>query len=388
MSEYQYYEFQAIDQPLDERAQRDLRDISSRATITATSFTNTYSWGDLRGDPAKMLGRWFDAFLHVANWGTRWLAFRIPRGGLSPDDLAPYEVEVFSSQHKGSHTCLHFHLQPEDGGGDWFDGEELLGSLLPLREALGTGDHRCLYLAWLVDVHWGTLDDEEEEPPVPPGLNDLDSAHQAFVELMGVDTHLLEVAAEASVPLEPEEITPAKTRAWLAACDGIEKDSWLLQVIDGNGAQVRWDLRKRLRDEVARPVRAEPPSRTVGELIQLAEARTTERLEQQQRARAERQQREAAERAEARQRHLDGLTGRESDLWQQVDELIATRKPKSYDEAVNIIVDLHDLAERANENLTWETRRSALRAANHRKQTLIQRLDKVATLPSDNGRNC
>ncbi len=45
MSEYQYYEFQAIDQPLDERAQRDLRDISSRATITATSFTNTYSWG-------------------------------------------------------------------------------------------------------------------------------------------------------------------------------------------------------------------------------------------------------------------------------------------------------------------------------------------------------
>jgi hypothetical protein len=45
MSEYQYYEFRAIDKPLDERAQDDLHGISSRTNITATSFTNTYNWG-------------------------------------------------------------------------------------------------------------------------------------------------------------------------------------------------------------------------------------------------------------------------------------------------------------------------------------------------------
>jgi hypothetical protein len=53
MSEYQYYEFQAIDRPLDRAAQDALRSISSRARITATSFTNHYEWGDLKGDRAS-----------------------------------------------------------------------------------------------------------------------------------------------------------------------------------------------------------------------------------------------------------------------------------------------------------------------------------------------
>jgi hypothetical protein len=46
MSEYQYYEFQAIDRPLDRAAQDAVRSVSSRARITATSFTNEYNWGD------------------------------------------------------------------------------------------------------------------------------------------------------------------------------------------------------------------------------------------------------------------------------------------------------------------------------------------------------
>ena len=44
MSEYQYYEFQAIDEPLDERAMRNLREITSRAEITSTSLINEYHW--------------------------------------------------------------------------------------------------------------------------------------------------------------------------------------------------------------------------------------------------------------------------------------------------------------------------------------------------------
>jgi hypothetical protein len=40
MSEYQYYEFQAIDRPLTERQMDELRKLSTRAEITPTSFTN------------------------------------------------------------------------------------------------------------------------------------------------------------------------------------------------------------------------------------------------------------------------------------------------------------------------------------------------------------
>jgi hypothetical protein len=49
MSEYQYYEFQAIDRPLTRKEMEGLRALSSRATITPHSFTNVYNWGDFKG---------------------------------------------------------------------------------------------------------------------------------------------------------------------------------------------------------------------------------------------------------------------------------------------------------------------------------------------------
>ena len=51
MSEYQYYEFRAIDRPLDRKEMDELRALSTRAEITPTSFTNTYHWGDFKGKP-------------------------------------------------------------------------------------------------------------------------------------------------------------------------------------------------------------------------------------------------------------------------------------------------------------------------------------------------
>jgi hypothetical protein len=40
MSEYQYYEFQAIDRPLSVKEMSELRSCSTRARITPTSFVN------------------------------------------------------------------------------------------------------------------------------------------------------------------------------------------------------------------------------------------------------------------------------------------------------------------------------------------------------------
>src|SRR6266571_552024 len=73
MSEYQYYEFQAIDHPLTDQQIRELRAYSSRAEITSASFTVEYNWGDFKGNPHQWMEKYFDAFVHVANWGTRWL---------------------------------------------------------------------------------------------------------------------------------------------------------------------------------------------------------------------------------------------------------------------------------------------------------------------------
>src|SRR5882672_6611189 len=90
MSEYQYYEFQAIDRPLGEAARDALRALSTRARITSTSFTNHYEWGDFKGDPSELVERYFDVYLLFANYGTRELMLRVPRRGFDIDAARRY----------------------------------------------------------------------------------------------------------------------------------------------------------------------------------------------------------------------------------------------------------------------------------------------------------
>jgi len=78
VSEYRYHEFQAIDRPLSPADMSELRNPTSRATITAIRLHNVYHWGDFKFDPSELMGRYFDAFVNVANWGTHWLMLRLP----------------------------------------------------------------------------------------------------------------------------------------------------------------------------------------------------------------------------------------------------------------------------------------------------------------------
>ena len=60
---------------------------------------------------------------------------------------------------------------------DYNDDEESQGSrgpLAPLRTELMRGDLRVAYLAWLLAVGAGEVGEEDTEPPVPPGLSQLD----------------------------------------------------------------------------------------------------------------------------------------------------------------------------------------------------------------------
>jgi len=46
-----------------EKGMQALRNLSTRARITPTSFVNKYNWGDFTGNPLKLVERYFDAFL-------------------------------------------------------------------------------------------------------------------------------------------------------------------------------------------------------------------------------------------------------------------------------------------------------------------------------------
>ncbi len=81
MSEYQYYEFQALDRPLTQREMRELRKYSTRATITDTRFVNHYEWGNFKGDASKWMRKYFNALGSARRIDRRLIlsASRMPR---------------------------------------------------------------------------------------------------------------------------------------------------------------------------------------------------------------------------------------------------------------------------------------------------------------------
>ena len=96
MSEYQYFEFQAVDRPLTSKQMDELRRYSSRAEITPSRFVNVYNYSDFRGDPDELIEKYFDAFLYLASWGTRRLMLRVPRMLLGPEKTMAFEAGIAS----------------------------------------------------------------------------------------------------------------------------------------------------------------------------------------------------------------------------------------------------------------------------------------------------
>jgi hypothetical protein len=278
MSEYQYYEFLAIDRPLDEQQQAEVGELSTRAEVTATSFTNEYHGGDFRGDPRKMMELYYDAHLYFASWGTRQLMFRLPGTLLSLEVAEQFcidpDVAAWASRE---HVILDL-TSDEEEGGDWDeDTEDSLPAIVGVRAELAAGDLRPLYLAWLAG--YGTwereedaFDDDDEtelEPPVPAGLNTLTASQRALADFLRLDDDLLAVAAKASPPLIEINDDPAELASWVTSLPVAEKDTLLTRILQGQAAQVQLELRRRFHGEPD-PEAGNRSRRTVAELLDAA----------------------------------------------------------------------------------------------------------------------
>jgi hypothetical protein len=382
MSEYQYYEFRAIDRPLTAKEMAELRACSTRARITPASFVNDYAWGSFRGNEDAWMEKYFDAFLYLANWGTHVLKLRLPARLLDPATAQLYCAgESAFVREVDQKTILSF-VSQDEGGGEWVEegeAEGQLASLIALRSALARGDLRALYLGWLLCAQSGDFSDEEVEPPVPAGLAQLDAALDALVEFLRIDADLLEAAAAASPPLATTEPDPAAIRQWLAQLPVADKDDYLARLMTGQDGAIADELARRMRqgrDSTSGTGEVMARRRTVAELLAAGEQAADERKRiAAEKAAKEKARREGLARL-ARAQHLNGLAGKEPVLWGQVDELVATKLPKAYDRALELLVDLRDLAAR-NGAPDFRRRIEALRTAHARKPTLIGRLDKA-----------
>jgi hypothetical protein len=380
MSEYQYYEFRAVDHPLSKQEMGALRAISSRAEITPTSFVNTYNWGDFKGNPDALMKKCFDAFVYVANWGTHRFMLRLPRWTLKETALSAYCAgDSASARETSDFVILDFRSDDEEG--DWEEGEGYMDSLIPLRADLLNGDLRCLYLGWLLCAQCEELDVDDMEPPVPPGLAKLSAPLQEFAEYLRIEEDLIEVAAEASVALEAAGPSQEELAPWIAAMPQAKKDALLLEAAARDTPHFRVELLRLFEQHrVSSGGYSEqpaPPRRTVSQLLSAAESRVAERERREANRQAAEKAKREREQAAARAQYLETLAGREKQAWEQVGELIQTKQPRNYDQAVNLLVDLRDLAVQRKGEAEFKPALEQLRTLHCSKPSFLRRLAKA-----------
>jgi hypothetical protein len=368
MSGYQYYEFQAVDRPLTDREQAELRALSTRAEISAYRFSNVYHWGNFKGSPDQLMEQYFDAHVYVTNWGTRLLMLRLPLRLFEPERAAPYLPDTsddgLSLWTKGDKVILRF--EADDEVPDLVDGSRWLTSLLPLRAELLSGDLRGLYLGWLACAWAGGLSKEDEEPPVPPGLCSLSPALLALAHFLLIPSHLIAAAAQAS-PEVPVRASLEELERWVRALHAAEKETLLLRLMGNAEPYLGLELRQRFEAERQRSAPQAPPARrrTVGELLRTAEA-----------IQEEQQRREAERRATARAKELDALAAREPAAWEQVEQYFATRSASDHAAGVKLLVDLREVARRRGTEAEFTRALSRIREQNAHRAGLMSRMDK------------
>ena len=320
--------------------------------------------------------KFFDGFVYVANWGTHELQLALPAKLLSAETAGLYCAGDGASVRERTGKVILTLRSEEEPSGEWVQGEGILSSLLPIRTELAQGDLRALYVGWLLNVQNGELDEQETEPPVPPNLDDLSGPLSDLVDLLRIDRDLLAVASEASARQPTRPVQREDMGAWVAQLSAQEKDDLLVRLMTGEDPAIGAELRSRFnRSRSQSSPLPELPRRTVRHLLAAAEAFTGQRERKEARQAAEAKARQERQAALARQKHLDSLVGQESELWAKVKELVATKLPKSYDLAVQHLVDLRDLAVRKGVETDFSRHLALLREAHSRKkQSLIRRL--------------
>ena len=377
MSEYQYYDFKAVDRALTKTEMAALRSISTRAVITSTSFTNHYEWGDLKADPFKLLEKYFDAFVYVANWGSRTFSLRLPKASFmdAKQIKAMFPDTNVKEPHGGEFVVLIFEngevdldFEFEDDGSPW------MGALISLRSDLLRGDLRCLYLGWLYSAQNDAFSSDELEPPVPAGLRELSASLESFIEFFGIDEDLVHVAALASEPLKA-----GPSRMELATCirglSETERENLLVNALSGTGDRWRTETLRRFQQQnTASSSDNGRQRRRVEHLLQEASVRTAERERQLEAKRAAAEARQKAKAAAERRLYLDDLAKREKAAWKQVEEHIQKRQPKEYDRAVLLLSDLHELAVRQEDETGFQLIMEELREKHAAMDTFLRRL--------------
>lgn len=375
MSEYQYYEWQTLEHPLTAAEEAAVNSLSSHIDVTSSHAIVTYNWGDFKYDPIQVLAKYFDAYLYIANWGNRRLAFRCPKGLLDATDIEPYLDEYHVHvENVGDVRVLEFEMSEEEGFDEWMDERGLLSTLARLRDDILQGDYRVLYLGWLkaMSLESGDYDEDEDdpenffndpEPPLPAGLKQLTPPLKTFADFFEIDPFLISAASERSPdlsPLQQADFTPLISSLTRQECE-----EFLLKILNAEPGAVA-ALRKKLLLFGKSTPSVGPNPRTFGELLD-----TAEKLRQA-------EFRHQAE--EKRKKHIaemQELEEHEAQTWQEIENLLQTGSAaRNYEYATNLLSKLQQLSEFQGTHAKFMIRVRDLSDRYKKRPALIERLKK------------
>jgi len=377
MSEYQYYEFVAIDQPLTPVQMAELRACSSRASITPTSFVNEYHWGGLKADQDDWMRCYFDAHVYVTDMCVCCFMVRVPREIFDSATINAFATESsIYINHSESHWIKSWNLN-ESENHDRFcedDGRGWMGRLVALRDELLRGDLRSLYLGWLAGVTIGEVEEGEGEPLPPPGLSRLTAAQQALVEFLEIDPDL--IAAAASVDIETvaeSDDTDIQMDMWIAGLPADDSRQALKLLLSGQSNRAERQLKSRFltwqKANSATRVTA-TVLRTVANLRELASSAEKVRRQWE----AEQHIKLKAEQQAQRDAYLRTLAADFDRCWQMLDKKAERGIASAYDEVSRAVVDLAEAYKLCSSGVEWKHAMQCFMARHLKRGALVRRL--------------
>lgn len=267
MSEYQYYEFQTIDKKLTKKEIAELRKYSSRAKISSSKFVNEYNYGDFKGNVEEWMERYFDGFIHFANWGTRRLIFRFTNQTINLELLKQYCLNECAKTWKtDTHTIVEYCIDECECEELLIEGNLSLSKLIPLRMDITLNDYRLFYLGWLLSVQYGNIESNTIEPPLPLGLGSLTPELKSFIKFFDLDRGLLASAALNSSS-EIHQISTDDIEPIIAGLSNSSKHYWLSRLAQDSSPNLQAEFRKQIIPECGIQFFSDNPRRKVFDII-------------------------------------------------------------------------------------------------------------------------
>lgn len=375
MSEYQYYEFAAIDGPISDEGLKYARGCSSRANVSRIRWQNTYNFGDFHGSVDTLL-KYYDAHFYIANWGSVRLALAFPKDAIPRKVIEPYlrgrkSYEDILTVKEIGNRCILSWERNDEGGDDWIEGEGFIDQLIAIREELMCGDYRALFLGWLADFDPDDCqipeDDTSVMPPIPSGLNHLSPALEALSKLFHVDRDALDVAAGLSQASTPDRIPIASVLENLSVS---EMQALLARVAEGGGSGVMNELNR-----LTYPLVQIPPSQAMryadfaDKTLETREARKKHEAK----AAAAKRQHEA----ELRKQHLASILERADSLWSDIDTLMDQKIASVYDHVADQLQELRDAYAQYSDLDSFQQKLAEFRRRYSNRSAMLRRIEKL-----------